>query len=82
MHDYDSGLDRDSLRMTADFDLDGVKAGQNLAARLRPKSPGVWELKLSRPITELPRGKLEVSVKDRQGNLTRIERTFSVGVKR
>ena len=58
--------------------LDGVAAGQNLAPKFKGKSPGVWELMLSRPLTELPRGKLTVSVKDRQGNLTRIERTFGV----
>ncbi len=36
--------------------------------------PGVWELKLARAITELSAGKLTVAVKDRQGNVTRIER--------
>jgi hypothetical protein len=39
----------------------------------------VWELKLGKPITDLAKGKLTVSVKDRQGNVSRIERTFSVG---
>jgi hypothetical protein len=79
MTDYYTGLDRDSFRVEADFEIDGVPAGRNLAARFREKSRGVWELKLSRPITRLARGKLLVSVKDRQGNLSRIERTFSVG---
>jgi hypothetical protein len=79
MHDYDSGLDASSFHVVADFALDGVPAGQDLAARFRPTSPGVWELKLSQPTARLEKGKLEVSVKDRQGNLTRIERTFSVG---
>jgi len=55
-----------------------MAAGQNLAAKLRPTSPGVWELKLSRPLERLARGRIEVSVKDRQGNVTRIERTFAV----
>ena len=37
-----------------------------------------WELTLASPLVDLPKGKLTVSVKDRQGNLTRIERCFSV----
>jgi hypothetical protein len=78
MHDYYTGLDMDSFRVVADFALDGVAAGQNLAPNFKGKTPGVWELALTKPLTELPNGKLTVSVKDRQGNLTRIERTFAV----
>jgi hypothetical protein len=78
MHDYDTGLDMDSFQVTADFPLDGVTAGQNLAPKLKAKTSGVWELTLSKPLTELSKGTLTVSVKDRQGNITRIERTFSV----
>jgi hypothetical protein len=37
-----------------------------------------WELTLDRPITDLPLGKLNVSIKDKQGNVTRIERSFSI----
>ena len=79
MEDAYSGLDRDSFRVTADFPVDGVKPGEDLAARFRPKTQGVWELALARPIAALPRGKLTVSVKDRQGNVSRVERTFAVG---
>jgi hypothetical protein len=79
MHDYDTGLDMDSFQVVADFPLDGVAAGQNLGPRFRPTSQGVWELALPKPVSQLPKGKLTVSVKDRQGNLSRIERTFSVG---
>jgi hypothetical protein len=79
MYDYDTGLDPASFRVTADFSLDGAPAGTNLASRFRPKSQGVWELELTKPITDLARGKLSVSVRDRQGNLTRVERTISVG---
>jgi hypothetical protein len=78
MHDYYSGLDRDSFTVTADFAIEGVEPGTNLAGRFRAKSQGVQELLLKTPITRLKRGVLTVSVKDRQGNLSRIERTFSV----
>jgi hypothetical protein len=79
MHDYDSGLDLKSFTVTADFAVDGVQAGQNLAAKFQTKSPGVWELVLATPIRQLASGTVEVSVRDRQGNLTRLERTFTVG---
>jgi hypothetical protein len=78
MHDCGTGLDQQSFRVTADFALDGMPAGENLARLFKPRTPGVWELALTKPLTPLPRGQLKVSVKDRQGNLTSIERTFSV----
>ena len=37
-----------------------------------------WTLPLSRPITQLSAGTLTVQVKDKQGNLTKIVRSFSV----
>jgi hypothetical protein len=79
MTDVYTGLDLASFRVVADFAVDGVAAGQNLAARFRPKAPGVWEWSLSRPLTALPRGTLTVSVQDRQGNVMRVARTFAVG---
>jgi hypothetical protein len=81
MADAYTGLDMDSFQVTADFPLDGVPAGQNLAPRLKSISQGVWELRLEKPITELARSKLTVSIKDRQGNVSRIERAFSVSGK-
>jgi hypothetical protein len=79
MHDYGTGLDLDSLQVVADFPIAGLTPGENLAAKFKPTASGVWELSLDRPLSELPQGKLTVSVRDRQGNVTRIERTFSVG---
>jgi hypothetical protein len=78
MHDYESGLDIDSFRVVADFDVEGIIAGENLAAKFKPASQGVWEFKLSKPLTDLPKGTLTVSVKDRQGNIAEIQRSFSV----
>jgi hypothetical protein len=78
MHDYGSGLDVESFQVTADFPVEGAAAGDNLASLFRAKGQGVWELALKKPIAELKRGKLTVSVKDKQGNLSKIERTFSV----
>ena len=81
MHDYYTGLDMDSFRVVADFPVDGAAAGEDLAARFKPKTLGVWELKLDKPIGTLPAGKITVSVKDRQGNVSRIERSFSIVTK-
>ncbi|MBY0522851.1 MAG: hypothetical protein K2R98_05615 [Gemmataceae bacterium] len=81
MADAYSGLDMDSFHVTADFAVDGTAAGQNLASRFKPTSQGVWELKLPTPLGALPKGKLTVLIKDRQGNLSRVERTFSVASK-
>jgi hypothetical protein len=76
MHDYGTGLDPAGLTVTADFAVEGVAAGQNLAPKFASLGGGVFELKLSSPLS-VPRGRLAVSVKDRQGNVARIERTFS-----
>jgi hypothetical protein len=78
MHDYYTGLDMDSFQVIADFPLDSAAAGEDLAPKFKPKSEGVWELALTKALANLPKGKLTVSVKDRQGNISRIERTFSV----
>jgi hypothetical protein len=77
MYDY-GGLDERSLEVIANFAIDGVAAGQNLASKFKSTATGVWELSLSEPI-RVSRGVIKVSVKDRQGNVTRIERTFSAG---
>jgi hypothetical protein len=79
MHDYGAGLDPKSFSVTADFPLDGAKPGEQLAAKFKEKGDGVWELLLTDPIRQLDGGKLTVSVKDRQGNISRIDRVFSVG---
>ena len=79
MHDYYTGLDLKSFEVVADFPVDGVKAGQNLASRFKRKEQGVWELRLTDAIKRLAKGILTVSIKDRQGNVSRIERTFAVG---
>ncbi|MBI1831771.1 MAG: hypothetical protein HYR84_10010 [Planctomycetes bacterium] len=79
MHDYDTGLDMKSFRVTADFAIDGVKAGENLASKFKSSSQGVWEYRLTTPITTLERGVLTVAVRDRQGNETRIVRTMRIG---
>jgi hypothetical protein len=69
----------DCFSVKADFAIDGVAAGEELSKKFRSVNPGTWELKLAKPIKQLASGKLTVSVKDKQGNHTRIERSISVG---
>jgi hypothetical protein len=79
MHDYYSGFDPASFRVTADFSMNGLAAGEDLAGLFQPKSQGVWEISLSQPLA-VPEGLLTVSVHDRQGNESRIERRFSAAL--
>jgi hypothetical protein len=78
MHDAYTGLAGDSLTVTADFSIDDMQPGENLAPRLKRAGDGIFEIIFKRPIRSLPRGRLNVSVQDRQGNLTQITRIFSV----
>jgi mono/diheme cytochrome c family protein len=78
-HDCYTGLAQESFTVTADFPVNGMAPGENLAPKFKARSQGVWELKLARPIKELARASLTVSIKDKQGNVSRIERTFAVG---
>lgn len=78
MHDYATGIDPKTLTVTADFALGGLPPGTNLAQKFAARSQGVLEWVLDSPLAELPRGTLTVSVQDRQGNRTRVERTLSI----
>jgi hypothetical protein len=79
MHDYNSGLDMDSFEVLADFKVNGIEPGKNLASLFKSKAQGVWELALPEPLKALERATLRVAVKDRQGNVNRIERIFTAG---
>jgi hypothetical protein len=76
MHDYYSGVDADSLTVTVDVPVNGKPAGQNLAPLFEEVSQGVRRLKLAQPIKRGEKIKLLVSIKDRQGNVSRVKRTF------
>ncbi len=78
MADYYTGLDPNSLIVLADFKLNGKRTTQNLAPQFKDLGDGRWELKLDPPLTKLKDARIAVSIKDKQGNTTTIERTFSV----
>lgn len=79
MDDYYTGIVADSLTVETDFAVNGAKAGENLGSKFQEIGDGIFELKLQQP---LPTGKqysISVSVRDREGNVTRLDREFSVG---
>jgi len=78
MADAYTGLDPTSFSVVADFAINGIAAGENLAPQFTTLTDGRRELKLTQPPTELAHGTLTVSIQDRQGNLRRIERKFFV----
>lgn len=78
MTDAYTGIDPETLTVTADFAIDGIAPGTNLAARFEPLPGSRWQLKLARPISDLKHGTLTVSVKDRQGNIRCTKRQFQV----
>jgi hypothetical protein len=78
MTDAASGLDKSSFSVIADFDIDGPTAERELVSNFKQLTPGVWEMRLKKPIRTLTRGKLTVQVADHDRNVSRIERTFSV----
>jgi hypothetical protein len=73
-----SGVKPGSLSIKADFPVNGRPAGSELADLAQPSGDGILSIPLSPPIVDLPAGKLAVSVADKQGNVTRVNQSFSV----
>jgi len=79
MHDYNSGLDMDTFRVTANVEIAGVPAGENLAGKFARLPDSRWELKLDKPLPRAAELVLKVSVQDKAGNGSRIERSLPAG---
>jgi hypothetical protein len=77
MHDQDTGLDEASFRVTSSIAIDGVPAGENLAARFQSTGDGVWEYRLREPVIASAAAVLDISVRDQEGNESRIVREMS-----
>ena len=78
MDDYYSGLDLETFQVTADFRIDEIAAGKNLARRFQKLPGGVFELKLNEALIPPVSGTITASVKDYQGNISTVVRTFSL----
>lgn len=73
-----SGVKAGSLSIKADFPVNGRPAGSELADLAQKSGDGILFIPLSPPIADLPAGKLAVAVADNQGNITRVNQSFSV----
>lgn len=74
--DYYSGLDLDSLSLKANFEVNGKSPGDELAPLLQQSQDHIWTLVFTEPVTHLANGEIFVSIKDRQGNVSSINRAF------
>jgi hypothetical protein len=77
--DHFSGLDLQSLSVTADVPLAGRRRGEELAKFGSFTGEGVFSINLDPPIARLDRARLTVKIKDRRGNLTEQTVRFWVG---
>ena len=75
-----SGIDLATLDVRADFPLAGRPANAQLADLAQPVGPAndrIWQIPLGAPLPELWKRDLRVSVRDVEGNITRVVRTIS-----
>jgi len=73
--DANSGVDLDTLSVTADFPVAGRAAGAELADLAQSVGDGIWEMAVTAPVTA--DAHLLVEVADDQGNITRVDRAFA-----
>lgn len=71
-----SGIDPASLSVTADFVVAGRPPGAELADLAAPAGESIWEIGLSGALEPMFAAHLLVSVRDLQGNVTRVDRRF------
>ena len=76
--DANSGIAAGSLSITADVTVAGRAPGMQLADLAVQVDDGVFEIALASPLHSLPLAQLFVSVRDVQGNITRVTRRFSI----
>ena len=77
--DYYSGLDKNSLSVTANFPINGNPPGTELASGFSETGDHIWTMTVDPPITSLNYGLLTVRVQDVRGNVTTIARSLSRG---
>src|SRR6185295_6269282 len=73
-----TGVNLPSLSITADFSIAGRPAGAELADLAQSSGDGIHVIALAQPITTIVSAHIHVSIRDLQGNTTRINRRFSV----
>lgn len=76
--DYYTGINMESFSVLANFPIDEKPANTELGQYFKKSSQGVYEYVLNNSIVELKNAELTVSIKDKQGNINKIVRTFKV----
>jgi hypothetical protein len=79
MADGNSGVATRTLSITSTLSINGRAPGAQLVDLAVLTGDGIVEIALTKPITNVTNARVSASVKDVQGNITRVDRTFSVG---
>ena len=74
--DANSGVNLSTLSVLASFDVGCQTPVQQLAGLAVEVDDGIYEIQLPSSVRNATRGWVNVSVKDRQGNVTRVDRKF------
>jgi Hydrazine synthase alpha subunit middle domain/Dockerin type I domain len=74
-----SGIAPGTLSVVANFPVNGTPAGTELGGSFAQSDPSVWELRLGTPLTSLNNGHVVARVKDTAGNVTTLDRWFTIG---
>ncbi len=78
MADANSGIDVASISVTSDLVINGRPPGSELHDLAQIVGEGMYAITLSTPIAAVANAHIRVGVRDIQGNITRINRSFSV----
>ncbi len=76
--DAHTGLDMSTLSVSADFAVAGRAPGSELADLAAGVGDGIYSIALDAPITVLDTTHVRAEIADQQGNITRVDRSFSV----
>ena len=76
--DADSGIAAGSLSVTCDFPVAGRAAGAEIADLFAVSGDGIWSYVLPAPLGSGASGHVSASVRDVQGNVTRVSVRFRV----
>ena len=72
-----SGVDWDTLSVRANFRIEGRPQWAEVADLVQPAEDGVVRIPLTVAVPPLARGRMIVTIKDHQGNITRVDRSFT-----
>lgn len=73
-----TGIDLATLSITATVAINGQAPGTQLAGLFQPVAEGIYAIALTSPMTSVTDAHLHVQVADQQGNVTRVDRNFTI----